>query len=197
MIYQLKREHGEAVSERFHVAVFMQNIPEFFYILGGCAFTDSTLVGVNNAQVGEKLAFDINTIDIKVLFVDSVEQPGTGGTFLDTVLEARNSVGFTALTEDYILLTAKSTGNDNGSIADIPGKLQKYIPSISDFKPIELDVSNAGVIIFTSGTTGTPKGVMLAHDNVVASIETFHRIIPRMDHRIVSLLPLSHLLISS
>ena len=49
-------------------------------------------------------------------------------------------------------------------------------------------------LVFTSGTTGTPKGVMLAHSNVVASIETFHRIVPRMDHRIVSLLPLSHLL---
>jgi long-chain acyl-CoA synthetase len=49
-------------------------------------------------------------------------------------------------------------------------------------------------LIFTSGTTGTPKGVMLAHDNLVASIESFHRIIPPLEHRIVSLLPLSHLL---
>ena len=49
-------------------------------------------------------------------------------------------------------------------------------------------------LVFTSGTTGTPKGVMLAHDNVIASIETFHRIVPRMEHRLVSLLPLSHLL---
>jgi long-chain acyl-CoA synthetase len=49
-------------------------------------------------------------------------------------------------------------------------------------------------LVFTSGTTGTPKGVMLAHDNVVASIESFHRIVPPMEHRIVSLLPLSHLL---
>jgi long-chain acyl-CoA synthetase len=49
-------------------------------------------------------------------------------------------------------------------------------------------------LIFTSGTTGTPKGVMLAHDNVIASIESFYRIVPRMEHRIVSLLPLSHLL---
>jgi long-chain acyl-CoA synthetase len=49
-------------------------------------------------------------------------------------------------------------------------------------------------LVFTSGTTGTPKGVMLAHDNVVASIETFHRIVPPMEHRLVSLLPLSHLL---
>ena len=49
-------------------------------------------------------------------------------------------------------------------------------------------------LVFTSGTTGTPKGVTLTHDNVVASIESFHRIVPPMDHRIVSLLPLSHLL---
>ena len=49
-------------------------------------------------------------------------------------------------------------------------------------------------LVFTSGTTGTPKGVMLGHDNVSASIATFHEIVPRMEHRIVSLLPLSHLL---
>ena len=49
-------------------------------------------------------------------------------------------------------------------------------------------------LIFTSGTTGTPKGVMLTHDNVAASIESFHRIVPPMEHRLVSLLPLSHLL---
>jgi long-chain acyl-CoA synthetase len=49
-------------------------------------------------------------------------------------------------------------------------------------------------LIFTSGTTGTPKGVMLAHGSVALSIESFHRIIPPMEHRLVSLLPLSHLL---
>ena len=49
-------------------------------------------------------------------------------------------------------------------------------------------------LIYTSGTTGTPKGVMLSHENVSASIDTFHRIVPKMEHRLVSLLPLSHLL---
>ena len=49
-------------------------------------------------------------------------------------------------------------------------------------------------LVFTSGTTGAPKGVMLTHGNVLASIEAIHRIIPVLEHRIVSLLPLSHLL---
>ena len=49
-------------------------------------------------------------------------------------------------------------------------------------------------LIFTSGTTGTPKGVMLAHDNLLAANRSFHNIVPPMEHRIVSLLPLSHLL---
>ncbi len=49
-------------------------------------------------------------------------------------------------------------------------------------------------IIFTSGTTGNPKGVMLTHANVVATIETAHNAIPPQEHRLVSLLPLSHLM---
>jgi long-chain acyl-CoA synthetase len=49
-------------------------------------------------------------------------------------------------------------------------------------------------LVFTSGTTGSPKGVMLAHDNVLAGVASFHRIINPMEHRLVSLLPLSHLL---
>jgi long-chain acyl-CoA synthetase len=54
------------------------------------------------------------------------------------------------------------------------------------------DPSEVLELVFTSGTTGNPKGVMLAHDNVLAGAMSFHGIINRMEHRLVSLLPLSH-----
>ena len=49
-------------------------------------------------------------------------------------------------------------------------------------------------IIFTSGTTGAPKGVILSHGNVMSSVEAAGEIIAPQEHRVVSLLPLSHLL---
>ena len=83
LIQEIKREKGKTDADRFHIGFFMQNTPEVIYLLGGCAFTNSTLVGLNNAQIGEKLAADINNMEIDVLFVDEVQQPKTGKTFLE------------------------------------------------------------------------------------------------------------------
>ena len=47
-------------------------------------------------------------------------------------------------------------------------------------------------LVFTSGTTGNPKGVMLTQGGVLAGVASFHRIVNPMEHRLVSLLPLSH-----
>jgi long-chain acyl-CoA synthetase len=47
-------------------------------------------------------------------------------------------------------------------------------------------------LVFTSGTTGSPKGVMLTQGNVLAGAMSFHGIVKPMEHRIVSVLPLSH-----
>ena len=49
------------------------------------------------------------------------------------------------------------------------------------------------LLIYTSGTTGAPKGVMLTHANTVSGVDGFHAIVPDIEYRIVSLLPMSHL----
>jgi long-chain acyl-CoA synthetase len=87
--------------------------------------------------------------------------------------------------------TVDAIGGQPGSEAGAPLPLDWEAQVAAYPRPGPADLVE---LIYTSGTTGTPKGVMLAHDNLLASNRTFHRIVPPMDHRIVSLLPLSHLL---
>ncbi|MBA2253605.1 MAG: AMP-binding protein, partial [Chloroflexi bacterium] len=48
-------------------------------------------------------------------------------------------------------------------------------------------------IVYTSGTTGQPRGVMVTHGNILSTMEATNHIIPPWQHRAVSMLPLSHL----
>jgi long-chain acyl-CoA synthetase len=47
--------------------------------------------------------------------------------------------------------------------------------------------------IYTSGTTSYPKGVMLTHGNALAIVDACRQLLPPRPHRLVSILPLSHL----
>ena len=60
---------------------------------------------------------------------------------------------------------------------------------------VDLASSDLAEIMFTSGTTGDPKGVMLSHGNVLADVEAASQYVPgKPSDRLVSILPLSHML---
>jgi len=49
-------------------------------------------------------------------------------------------------------------------------------------------------VVFTSGTTGEPKGAMLTHGNLVANATALEEVFPfQPDERLLSILPLSHM----
>ncbi len=157
MIHQIREDRGQLDAPRFHVAFFMQNTPEAVYLFGGCAFTNSTLVGINNAQVGEKLATDLNKMDIEVVFADEVEQPKTGRTFVESVIDVHGRFGLGDLYPRYLIGRRSQTRNHPPEVATIGDWLAKC--KAKAFSPVSLDENTTGVIIFTSGTTGAPKGI--------------------------------------
>ncbi|MBU1354086.1 MAG: long-chain fatty acid--CoA ligase [Gammaproteobacteria bacterium] len=55
------------------------------------------------------------------------------------------------------------------------------------------EADDLAAIVYTSGTTGKPKGVMLTHRNVVSDVKAvLDRIAPTVDDVFLSFLPLSH-----
>ena len=56
-----------------------------------------------------------------------------------------------------------------------------------------LQRQQTATIVYTSGTTGWPKGVMLSHGNILSNIEGFLPLVPlHTGQRLLSILPLSH-----
>jgi acyl-[acyl-carrier-protein]-phospholipid O-acyltransferase/long-chain-fatty-acid--[acyl-carrier-protein] ligase len=52
---------------------------------------------------------------------------------------------------------------------------------------------NLATIIFSSGSTGAPKGVMLSHHNILSNVEAIEQVIPfTRDDRILGVLPFFH-----
>ncbi|MEG0938452.1 MAG: long-chain fatty acid--CoA ligase [Comamonas sp.] len=71
--------------------------------------------------------------------------------------------------------------------------LQEGTAMTSQPAPPLPEPGDVAAIVYTSGTTGKPKGVMLTHANVMADVSDFaERVHPRQDDRFLSFLPLSH-----
>ncbi|BCL79521.1 AMP-binding protein [Ktedonobacteria bacterium brp13] len=75
--------------------------------------------------------------------------------------------------------------------------LEDLIAFVQELPPLEhlpeVSPNDLAEIAFTSGTTGTPKGVLLTHHNFLSNVSVFCQIFPfKKEQRTLSLLPLSH-----
>ncbi|MCY4624624.1 MAG: AMP-binding protein [Chloroflexi bacterium] len=73
-------------------------------------------------------------------------------------------------------------------------ELEDAIEGLPDPDPVEVGPDDLVEIMFTSGTTGDPKGVMLTHRNLAANIEGISQYITcAPTSKLLSILPLSHM----
>jgi len=67
------------------------------------------------------------------------------------------------------------------------GEFERYVAAV--------DLAHLCTLVYTSGTTGPPKGAMLSHENVIWTIDSLRQMVPGepgVDRRL-SYLPLSHI----
>ncbi len=75
----------------------------------------------------------------------------------------------------------------------VPPDEARIASAVADFKPANVDADDLAAIVYTSGTTGRSKGVMLSHRNLVWNAWACRSIIVlnRRD-RCLSILPMAH-----
>ena len=75
---------------------------------------------------------------------------------------------------------------------------EELFQEIEPFEPLKhqvIDPDDTVAILFTSGTTGEPKGTIISYKNVIASVDNARQVFPLPKQlRILSILPLSHAL---
>ncbi|MCX7655316.1 MAG: AMP-binding protein [Treponemataceae bacterium] len=133
------------VSKGIHkgatVGVTGKNSPEWAIAYLGILFAGAVVVPIDYQLKQEEIGLLLHTADVQILFVD--EEKYTYFTAKPGILRE-------------IVSLKKGTGI---YIYDIDG------PKIALPHPQEQDLA---AVLFTSGTTGTPKGVMLTHQNLVS-----------------------------
>jgi len=70
------------------------------------------------------------------------------------------------------------------------GRLHSHVK----WEPVTDPASDLAVLVYTSGTTGKPKGAMLTHTSLMSTVEMFHNMVPiTSNDRFLVVLPLCHI----
>lgn len=148
----------------FHVALLLDNVPEYIFWMGAAALAGAVLVGGNPTHRGDELARDLAHTECQLLVTNANYRALVDGYNLGP-----------ALPTDRVLVTDGPTGDSTGDLAPYgtgatPGTIANrhltaygaLLAGVSG-APLPDQASTAvaedtlGLLLFTSGTSGAPK----------------------------------------
>ncbi|HEX4724020.1 MAG TPA: long-chain fatty acid--CoA ligase [Pseudonocardiaceae bacterium] len=156
------------------VALSCANIPWFPIVYYGILKAGAVVIPMNVLLKAREIAYHLNDSGAKAYFcfVGTPELP---------MGEEGNASFDRAPDCEHFFLIGSSELDD--AIAEMP----------SEFETIATEPTDTAVVLYTSGTTGTPKGAELTHANMTLNALTCHRLFGTVEHDVhLITLPLFH-----
>jgi long-subunit acyl-CoA synthetase (AMP-forming) len=162
------------------VALMLTNRPEFNLVDTAAIHLGATPFSIYNTSPPEQISYLLGNAGSRVVVTERA--------FLRQV---RGALAAGELAVERIVLV---DGEDDGTLP--LGELERAEPSGFNFEASwrAVEPSDILTLLYTSGTTGPPKGVQLTHTNMVAENRGTHDRLPsNPGGRITSFLPSAHI----
>jgi fatty-acyl-CoA synthase len=190
------------IAKGEHVAVWAPNVPEWIFLQLALARIGAVMVTVNTAYKASEVEYVLRQGDITTLFM--VEE-FRGNSYLesicsivpeikelaDPIAQPLQSEQLPRLKRVVLLGTTPRPGTL------LYAQVVEVGTQISDEALQERRASvtpeDVAMIMYTSGTTGFPKGAMLTHDNIVNQIQSANLNVDYSQDRYVNPMPLFHI----
>jgi long-chain acyl-CoA synthetase len=173
------------------VAICSENRPEWLYCDMGILGAGGVSAGIYTTDSPQQIAYLVESSGARFYFAENDEQ-------LDKCLMARERLS--GLLNIIVFDTAGLGRVDDPLVIGFDALIERgrahgaANPGLWDDSLGRIQPNDIATLIFTSGTTGPPKGAMITHRNVLFQIATQEAILPsRVDDTFVSFLPLSHI----
>lgn len=176
------------VEQGDRVALLSENRPEWLLSDAATMLSGAISVPIYSTSSADQVAYILSHSEAKVAFVENQEQ-------LDKIVKGKD--GLPALEKVIIF-----DGSEGASSDDWVTSLSRHIAGAQESDLAAVDARTAAVapediasIVYTSGTTGAPKGAMLSHRGFVYALRTSGSLLSLKEgsERVLSYLPLSHI----
>ena len=175
------------VKAKDRVGILSENRPEWNMFDLACAHFNITSVPVYQTCIPKQIEFILNHAKVKVLVVSSKEQAQKVISIKSSLKDLKYMVIMNEEKFDDEWIISWEDMLKKGDIAKAESKLS-MLDIAAKIKPEDL-----WSIIYTSGTSGDPKGVMISQFNMAANVQQSQAAIGfQKNKKWLSFLPLAH-----